>query len=240
MSNYELVDEATRNDFDRQLGAHPITGHVLSGDMERAQYISYLRETYHMVRHTPRMLALAAARCEDDRRGLRNWFIEQTEEENNHDLFCIKDIKHLGEDPAVVLASEPMSGAWSLVTQNYFMGTYGNPAGILGVASITEGLGATTAGSMADVLVQHYGYRADTVTFLRSHSGFDAKHFDETKAAINCLVSSKEDLDAVVHGRRMTIGAYALMLHQCLQFPYGAQERASEPAMVDLQLVAAE
>jgi hypothetical protein len=111
----------------------------------------------------------------------------------------------------------PMPGAWGLICQNYFMATYGNPAGILGVASITEGLGATTAGGMADAIESIYNYPSNCVTFLRSHSGFDARHLDETKRAINELVSSPEDLAAVTHGRRMTIYYYALMFTNCLE-----------------------
>jgi pyrroloquinoline quinone (PQQ) biosynthesis protein C len=224
MTQYDEVVAATSDEFERYIGTHPMLLHLTGGRLTRGEYIAYLRETYHMVRHTPRMLALAGARCEDDRRGLRNWFIEQTDEENNHDLFCIKDLRNFGEDPDVVLSGQPLPGAWALVCQNYFMATYGNPAGILGVASITEGLGASTAGGMADLLVSHYGYGSDTVTFLRSHSGFDAKHLDETRRAINELVHSREDLDAVIQGRRMTIYYYAQMFNDCLANPYRAAD----------------
>lgn len=238
MSQYERVVQATEVEFDRYIGSHPIVPHVMSGKMSREQYITYLRETYHMVRHTPRMLALAAARCEDHYRGLRNWFIEQTDEENGHDLFCIKDLRHLGVDPDDVLAGGPLPGAWGLVSQNYFMATYGNPAGILGVASITEGLGATTAGGMADILVSAYGMRSDCVTFLRSHSGFDARHLEETRRAIDTLISSEDDIQAVIHGRRMTIFYYARMFSDCLENPY--RSAMPEPADDEIVSIAAE
>lgn len=234
MSRYELVVDATQVEFDRHIGTHPIIPHVMSGNMSREQYTTYLRETYHMVRHTPRMLALAAAKCEDSYRGLRNWFIEQTEEENGHDLFCLKDLRHLGQDADEVVASGPLPGAWGLVCQNYFMATYGNPAGILGVASITEGLGATTAGGMADILVSAYGLGTDCVTFLRSHSGFDAKHLEETKRAINDLVTTDEDQAAVIHGRRMTIFYYARMFSDCLENPYEGSMRPSGKKVVEI------
>lgn len=162
MDQYEKIVAETQDDFDLYLSSHPIVAHVVSGQMTTAQYVGYLRETYHMVRHTPRMLALAAARCEDERRGLRNWFIEQTDEENGHDLFCIKDIRHVGQNPDTVLSVGPMPGAWGLICQNYFMATYGNPAGILGVASITEGLGA----SIRDRNSQHD--KAVRLSFRRS------------------------------------------------------------------------
>jgi pyrroloquinoline quinone (PQQ) biosynthesis protein C len=220
MSQYESVVNATTDLYAEHLGGHKMMAHILNGDLSRGEYAAYLRETYHMVRHTSRMLALAAARCEDDRRGLRDWFITQTDEENNHDLFCIKDLRNMGHNPADVLAGQPHHGAWTLVCQNYFMATYGNPAGILGVASITEGLGASIAGNMADILVSNYGYRTETVTFMRSHSGFDAKHLEETEFAINELVKTPEDLEAVIQGRRMTIISYAQMFTDCMNHPY--------------------
>lgn len=220
MSNYDKIISATSDLYDQYLGNHKMMAHVVNGELSRGEYAAYLRETYHMVRHTSRMLALAAAKCEDDRRDLRDWFITQTDEENNHDVFCIKDLQNMGFDPVLVLAGSPHHGSWTLVCQNYFMATYGNPTGILGVASITEGLGASIAGSMADLLVSSYGYDTKTVTFMRSHSGFDAKHLEECKDAINHLVKTDEDFEAVLQGRKMTIISYAQMFTDCMEHPY--------------------
>jgi len=165
------------------------------------------------------MLALAAARLEDDRRGLRDWFLEQAIEEANHDVFCVKDIRHLGLDPQTVLSRKPLSGAWGLITQNYFMATYGRAEGILGVASLTEGLGASLAGTMADMLTDKNGWPSNATTFLRSHSGFDAQHLEDCKRAINTLIETDEELEAVIHGRRMTIIFYAQMFSDVLNHP---------------------
>lgn len=239
MSQYETVVNATTELYAEYLGTHKMMAHILNGELSRGEYAAYLRETYHMVRHTSRMLALAAARCEDDRRGLRDWFITQTDEENNHDLFCIKDLRNMGYDPGQVLSSQPNQGAWALVCQNYYMATYGNPAGILGVASITEGLGASIAGNMADLLVSNYGYRTESVTFMRSHSGFDAKHLEETEHAINNLISKPEDLEAVIQGRSMTIISYAQMFTDCMERPYVEQIESNDDSN-DQYAVAAE
>lgn len=238
MSQYETVVNATTDIYDEYLGTHKMMAHILNGNLNHGEYAAYLRETYHMVRHTSRMLALAAARCEDDRRGLRDWFITQTDEENNHDLFCIKDLRNMGYDPTKVLAGQPHQGAWALVCQNYYMATYGNPAGILGVASITEGLGASIAGSMADILISTYGYRSETVTFMRSHSGFDAKHLEETEYAINQLVTKPEDLAAVIQGRRMTIISYAQMFTDCMSHPYIPESGNDQKSPIEFAVAA--
>ncbi len=177
--------------------------------MASSHYIAYLRETYHLVRHTPRMLSLGGARLGDDQRELRNWFFEQVMEENGHDIFCIKDLEHLGLPSREILSGHPGKGAWGLIAQNYYMATYGNPVGILGVATATEGLGSDFGNRFADLLAEHYGLKSNATTFLRSHGGFDARHLEEAAKALE-LVDDK-DLHYVIHARRMTFQFYGQM-----------------------------
>ena len=227
MTNFEHIMDETHDTFNAHITNHPIVQHVVSGKMTVGEYLSYLTETFHMVCHTPRMLALAAARLNESRRALRDWFIEQAGEEANHDLFCIKDVTNLGFNPDEVFARKPMSGSWGLVTQNYFMATYGRPESILGVASLTEGLGASLAGSIADTLNTDYRLPPNVTTFLKSHSGFDAKHLEDCKCAINNLVSTNEEIEAIIHGRRMTIIYYAQMFTDILAHPVQTEKYSS-------------
>lgn len=231
MSNFETLLRETEGDMKRHIISHSIVNHVLSGRMTCGEYLSYLTETYHMVRHTPRMLSLAAARLDDSARELRDWFIEQAAEEANHDVFCIKDIRHLGHDPEVVLQRPPLAGSWGLVTQNYFMASHGRPEGILGVASLTEGLGASLAGEMATALTEQYGLPTNTTTFLRSHSGFDAQHLEDCKRAIDTLITTDAAFDAVKHARRMTIILYGQLFTDALTSPINTKPPKSVSAM---------
>ncbi|MCO5996955.1 TenA family transcriptional regulator [Actinoallomurus rhizosphaericola] len=216
MSNFEKLLSATDSEFRSEIENNPLIELVLGGGMKREHYVSYLRETYHMVRHTSRMLSLAGARLGDEYRGLRDWFFDQVREENNHDLFCVNDLRNLGEDVDRVLAVPPMPGSWGLVAQNYYMATYGSPLGILGVASLTEGLGADLGKVIADTLRQQYGLERDQVTFIRSHGGFDARHIEDVKKAVDELLIGDSDLDEVIQGRRMTIHYYGQMFRDVM------------------------
>lgn len=207
MKTFARIVEMTKQEHAEYIENNELLRLVASGRMTRQHYIAYLRETYHLVRHTPRMLALGGARLTDDKRAIRNWFFEQILEENSHDLFCVKDLQHLGENPEVILDSQPGAGAWGMITQNYFMATYGNPIGILGVATATEGLGAQFGSKFADLLNDKYGLPGNAVTFLRSHGGFDVKHLEEAVEAIE-LVTDPVDIQAIVHARRMTCRYY--------------------------------
>jgi pyrroloquinoline quinone (PQQ) biosynthesis protein C len=221
MTNYSHVVDATRQDFDTHIKSHPFVALVSNGSMTVGHYIAYLRELYHYVRHTSRMLALAAGRISDDRPGLRRWFLEAAVEENGHEAFCVHDIRNLGEDPSIVLGSPPLPGAWALVAQEYYMATYGNPVGILGVASVAETLGAKRGGVMADWLVKKYGFDPKTVTFLRAHATLDQQHSDDVQKAVNECVTDIADVEAIVHGRRSMIFYYAQMFSDVIAHPYG-------------------
>jgi hypothetical protein len=217
MKNFDHVLSVTEAEFKDSIGNNPLIELVISGQMKREHYVSYLRETYHMVRHTSRILSLAGARLDDSYRGLRDWFFEQVREENNHDLLCIRDLTNLAEDVDAVLSVPPKPGSWGLVSQNYYMSTYGSPVGILGVASLTEGLGADLGKSMADTLMEVYGLKRNQVTFIKSHAGFDARHIQDVKRAINDLLVHDSDLEDVIQGRRMTIHYYGQMFRDVFE-----------------------
>jgi pyrroloquinoline quinone (PQQ) biosynthesis protein C len=224
MTVFQRIVEATAQDYADMIENSPLLALVKSGRMTLAHYKAYLRETYHLVRHTPRMLALGGARLGDDRRELRNWFFEQVTEENGHDLFCIKDLESLGENPRSLLAGMPGKGVWGLVCQNYFMATYGNPVGILGVATATEGLGAEFGTHFADLLTHRYELRSNATTFLRSHGGFDGRHLAEAVTALEYVRSN--EVEEIIHARRMTLQFYGQMFLDVL-----AAVPAREPAV---------
>jgi hypothetical protein len=196
MSLFDEITKATEHDYRKFILENPLLRTIMHGIVTKAHYVAYLRETYHLVRHTSRALSLAGARLTDDKRDLRNWFFEQVQEENGHDLFCIKDLRNIGEDPTVVLDGVPMAGAWGLITQNYYMATYGNPIGILGVATATEGLGADFGTNFSQILTTKFNLPSNAVTFLKSHGGFDVQHLEDAR---------RRD---VIHGRRMTFRFY--------------------------------
>lgn len=209
MTVFQRIVEATAQDHADMIDNSPLLVLVKSGRMTLAHYKAYLRETYHLVRHTPRMLSLGGARLGDERRELRNWFFDQVAEENGHDLFCIKDLESLGESPHALLSGMPGKGAWGLICQNYFMATYGNPVGILGVATATEGLGAEFGTHFANLLTSRYELRSSATTFLRSHGGFDGRHLQEAVDALEYVRST--EIDEVIHARRMTLQFYGQM-----------------------------
>lgn len=208
MNQFERLVELTAADYELHIVGNPLMVQLSQGEVTQDHYVAYLIETFHLVRHTSRCLALAAARLGDERRGLRAWLLEQAGDEHGHELFCLNDLRQLGVNSERALRVLPGPGAWGLVAQNYYMATYGNPVGLLGVATATEGMGASLAGRMAQVLEQHYGIPHAALTFLRSHAGFDQRHLKEAQRAVNEQLVEAADFELVVHARRMTYRYY--------------------------------
>ena len=86
MSLSEYVIEASAEQYNREIASHPAFAALQQGTLQRNSYVAYLRETYHLIRHTTAVFARAASYLADDHRALRGWLIEQALDEHNHDL----------------------------------------------------------------------------------------------------------------------------------------------------------
>jgi len=217
MNVSSFVLEASEEDYRKAFDAHPVFVALQAGTFSRTAYLAYLRETFHLIRHTTATFARAVAHVPDTHRGFRGWLLDQAVDEHNHDLLCITDIEALGEHPAKFVSAHPRRGAWGLITQGYYIAEH-NPLALLGFLLTTEGLGAAYASKYADVLTSPlYGYKSNQVTFLRAHGGFDIKHFDDVKRFMDDLDADDALRDAILAVRRFTITYYAQMLRDSLE-----------------------
>lgn len=214
ISHWDRVVAATDSTRMQHIIENPIMQRVADGELTRENYLSYLRDTYHFISHTSRALALAASRAED--RALRRWLLEEADDEDGHDQFCLKDIRNLGFDPDRERRTPAGRGAWALISQFYYLAGHENPIGILGVASATELMGATMAGDVAKLLVERFGIPDDAVSFLRSHHTFDQRHLTDVTHAINTMPRDEAELELILQARRMTFIHYGqLFLDAC-------------------------
>lgn len=218
METFATIVAATESDLRRRLLAHPLIEALRENAVSLGHYVAYLRETYHLVRHTPKIYARAASRTAEDRPELRNWFLVQACEESGHDQLCVADLRRLGVDVDSVLGGRPGAGAWGLITHDYFLASEGVAAALLGSASFSEYLGAFVAGPVIQALEKSLPLPAAALGFIRSHGAVDGRHFEETRRAIERLVRPDE-VEDVIHARRMAIEYSAQLLTDILENP---------------------
>ena len=85
------------------IDCNPIFARLAGGDLTRFHYLAYLRETYHLIKHTPKYLTIAANRVAENDERLANYFRNFSREEAGHELLCIRDIHALGENADDIL-----------------------------------------------------------------------------------------------------------------------------------------
>lgn len=208
--------EASSRQYQIEFANHAMFTTLGAGRISRSAYLAYLRETYHLIRHTTSIMSRAASNLSDEHRSLRGWFMEQALDEHNHDLLCLTDIEALGEQPLSFVAGVPKRGAWGLVTQGYYLSEH-DPTSLLGFFLTTEGIGAAYGTRYADVLTgPPYGYKSNQVTFLRAHGGFDIKHSEEVRRFIDTLDSADHVRESLLAVRRFSITYYAQLLQDAL------------------------
>ena len=212
MSAYQQLIEGTQEEFHEQLLHHPLIADLRAGNVNLFQYVSYLRETWHLVRHTSRIFALAAARVPDDRWPLKEWLMRQALDEHGHEQLCLADLRHWHLDPSVITASRPGAGAWGLVTQDYFYATAGDPLCLLGTASLSEQLGATVAAPVLQALNNIRALGGKGTGFIRAHGALDGGHLDQLAILVDRLVGI-DDLPQVQDARLRAIGFSARLLN---------------------------
>ena len=102
------------------IDSNPIFARLATGDITRFHYLAYLRETYHLIKHSPKYLTIAANRVAANDERLSDYFRNFSLQETGHELLCIRDINALGENADKILSGEQNSGVWGMVTQCYF------------------------------------------------------------------------------------------------------------------------
>lgn len=199
------------------IDCNPIFGRLACGDITRFHYLAYLRETYHLVRHTAKYLTIAAHRVKESDERLSAYFREFCLEETGHELLCIRDIAALGENPDILISGYPNPGAWGIVTQCYFWATQGNPVALLGDAFATEELGVARGVDVARLLETNYSIPHETTNFLRLHGSEDQEHLEAAARAIEWYVEDRDHYADIDYATRMTYRNYAQLFTDVLE-----------------------
>ena len=212
----ELINnlKAHRNNY---IDCNPIFARLSSGDITLFHYLAYLRETYHLVKHTPKYLMVAANRVAESDQRLAAYFRKFSVEETGHELLCIRDINALGENAELIISGNPNAGAWGIVTQCYFWAAQGNPVALLGDAFATEELGVARGTEVASLLEANYGIPRKATNFLRVHGNEDNQHLEAAARVIEWYAADRNHYADIDYATRMTYRYYGQLFTDVLE-----------------------
>nr|WP_294850546.1 AMP-binding protein [uncultured Sphingomonas sp.] len=170
----------------------------LTGQISQRDYIAYLTQAYHHVRHTvPLMLearAFLAGRGDDT---LVTALDEYIDEETGHEEWILDDIAAAGGDRAAAETSEPSPATKAMVDHAYRTIRSGNPAAFFGMVFVLEGTSVALASSGAAAVEQRLGLPKTAFRYLNSHGALDQDHMRFFEGLMN-QIDRPADQQAIV------------------------------------------
>jgi len=160
----------------KTLFSAPIIDKAINGDMSLDEYIAFLTEAYHHVKHTTPLLMAVGSRIPEEKEWLRNAVAEYIEEELGHQEWILNDIAACGADKEAVRNGQPAVETELMVAYAYDMVQRVNPLGFFGMVHVLEGTSITTADRAADGIQKALGLPNSAFSYLRSHGALDQEH----------------------------------------------------------------
>lgn len=171
-------------------------------------YADYMAQTFYYVRHSTRLLALAASRLSyEEEQNFHLRFIAHLREESNHEKLALNDLKYLGfkkedfpEHSCTRLFYEPQ----------YYKIEHQRPLALMGYILFLEALAQKACPKLVETLAETYGNRC--ATFFHVHGEEDPAHVEAALKVVSEL--SAEDEKAVIENLSQTSYAYHCLLEE--------------------------
>lgn len=201
----KFFDQLTRDTEEerRQLLAAPIIRRCMSGaGFDREDYVAFLTQAFHHVRHTVPLLMAAGSRLPPGKEAFRNAVAEYIEEELGHQEWILADIAACGADAEAVRHGEPNGATELMVAYAYDTVMRRNPMGFFGMVFVLEGTSIDLATRAADLIQQRLGLPDRAFSYLRSHGSLDQKHMAFFEELMNAVTGADDRADIVHAARR--------------------------------------
>lgn len=158
------------------LFAVPVIRDCLAGRVTRAQYVAFLTEAYHHVKHTVPLLMACGSRLPESAGWLRSAVAEYIAEERGHEEWILNDIAACGADAEAVRSGTPCPATELMVAYVYDYIARRNPVGFFGMVHVLEGTSTALAVNAAQVIRGTLGLPPEAFTYLTSHGALDQEH----------------------------------------------------------------
>lgn len=196
MNLYQRLLTETEQEKAYLMGA-PIIKYCFSGEIVIDDYVAFLTQAFHHVKHTVPLLMAAGAKFPQSKEWLREAVAEYIAEEIGHQEWILNDIAACGFDKESARQSTPAFATELMVAYAYDLINRVNPLAFFGMVHVLEGTSIVIADSAAQSIGQALALPAHAFSYLRSHGALDQDHvkfFQELMAK----VTDQEEQDIIV------------------------------------------
>tara|TARA_R110002110_G_scaffold376446_1_gene586303 strand:- start:54212 stop:54910 length:699 start_codon:yes stop_codon:yes gene_type:complete len=227
MSFYEQLVTST-SEQQKYLLTAPIINRCFQGDITLDDYLSFLLEAYHHVKHTVPLLMNVGAKLPEAKEWLRVALGEYIEEEMGHQEWILNDIACCGFDKELARTILPAPATEMMVAYAYDMINRINPLGFFGMVHVLEGTSINLADKAADTIREKLGLPRKAFSYLYSHGALDQDHVKFFQGLMNKITDPGEQ-EIIIHSARMFYRLYGDIFRN-LQAEHGIPALPSEAA----------
>jgi pyrroloquinoline quinone (PQQ) biosynthesis protein C len=178
-----------------------------AGELSLREYIAFLSQAYHHVKHTVPLLMSCGGRLPEDYEWLREAVAEYIEEELGHQEWILNDIRACGGDSEGVRRSAPASATELMVAYAYDKINRVNPIGFFGMVQVLEGTSIAVADQAADAIQATLVLPNKAFSYLKSHGALDVSHVEFFKDLMN-RIDKPEDQAEIIRSAKMFYRLY--------------------------------
>lgn len=191
----------------------PLIQRCFARQITLADYLGFLREAYHHVKHTVPLLMSVGAHLPTRYRHWLNDVAEYIEEEIGHEEWILNDIRHAGGDAESVRLGQPSAETELMVAYAYDMIARVNPLGFFGMVHVLEGTSIALADQAADAIAGQLQLPAKAFSYLSSHGALDQEHVKFFEQLMN-RVTDLDDQEAILHAAHRFYRLYGDMFRE--------------------------
>jgi pyrroloquinoline quinone (PQQ) biosynthesis protein C len=207
MSFMERLNSETQDDRDFLMSS-PIIQNTMSGDITLHDYVEFLTQAYHHVKHTVPLLMAVGSRLPEEQEWLREAVAEYIEEELGHQEWILNDIAACGFDKEDVRNSRPNAATELMVAYAYDTIQRVNPIGFFGMVHVLEGTSVTTADAAANAIRDALNLPNKAFSYLRSHGALDLEHVKFFESLME-KIDDADTQEQIIHSAKMFYRLYA-------------------------------
>ena len=207
MSFMERLNSETQDDRDFLMSS-PIIQNTMSGDITLHDYVEFLTQAYHHVKHTVPLLMAVGSRLPEEQEWLREAVAEYIEEELGHQEWILNDIAACGFDKEDVRNSRPNAATELMVAYAYDTIQRVNPIGFFGMVHVLEETSVTTADAAANAIRDALNLPNKAFSYLRSHGALDLEHVKFFESLME-KIDDADTQEQIIHSAKMFYRLYA-------------------------------
>ncbi|WP_455201510.1 TenA family transcriptional regulator [Kaarinaea lacus] len=179
----------------------------VAGNVTLDEYIAFLTQAYHHVKHTVPLLMACGTKLTDKQKWLQAAIAEYIEEEIGHEEWILNDIKHCGADQEKVRNGYPATETELMVSYAYDMINRVNPVGFFGMVYVLEGTSVALATTAAEAIQVQLQLPKKSFSYLTSHGSLDVSHVDFFEQLMD-RVEDPNDQAQIIHCAKVFFKLY--------------------------------